>query len=410
MKFRNTLLVILLVAGAGYTGWLLGRQRLVVSFRNYQPAVVLNKEPVREGSVDFGMFWKVWDKVAANYVDKSALVPSKMIEGAISGMVEALGDPYTVYLPKKQNEESKADLGGAFEGVGIQLGYKDKQLAVMTPLDGTPAKKAGVKSGDLIIHIKDELKKIDRDADGIPIPEAVNLIRGPKGTVVELTLVRGGATQPMKVSLVRDTIVVKSVTIEFPEQEKGKVAVLKLNRFGDRTQDEWLEAIAQITNHTPRVTGVVLDLRNNPGGYLDGAVYLSGEFLTDGKVIVVQQRGDGTKEENKVTRNGRLLKMPLVVLVNEGSASAAEIMAGALQDHKRAKIVGVKSFGKGSVQQPEDFGDGSGIHVTIAKWLRPSGEWIDKTGIIPDAVVEMTATDSGDLKDDAQLQKAIELL
>lgn len=405
---RRSLFLILITAiifGGG--GYLTGLGQLRFSFANYKPAVVLNKQSTKYQDVDFAQFWTVWDKLSEQYVDKSALDPKKMVDGAISGMVSALGDPYTVFLPKTQNDEVKADLDGAFDGVGIQLGFKEKILVVVSALDGTPAKKAGIKSGDFIIHIKDLAKKIDRDTNGITLPEAVSIIRGTRGTEVELTLVRESESKPIIVKLIRDTIVVKSTTVEF----KNNIAWLKLNRFGDRTQEEWLDAVEQIANRKPQITEIVLDLRNNPGGYLEGSVYIASEFLPMGKVVVTQQYGDGSKTEHKVIRTGKLLKTPLVVLVNEGSASAAEILAGALQDYKRAKIVGMKSFGKGSVQQPEDFSDGSGIHITVAKWLRPSGDWIDKIGIMPDVEVKMDdpSTSSGQLQD-VQLDKAMEML
>jgi len=402
-------LISAVIFGGG--GYLIGLGQLRFSFANYKPAVVLNKQSTKYQDVDFAQFWLVWDKLSEQYVDKTVLDSKKMVDGAISGMVSSLGDPYTVFLPKTQNDEVKADLDGAFEGVGIQLGFKEKILAVVSALEGTPAKKAGVKSGDFIVHVKDVAKAIDRDTSGITLPEAVSIIRGTRGTEVELTLVRESEAKPIVMKLIRDTIVVKSATVEY----KDNVAWIKLNRFGDRTQEEWLDAVEQITNRKPQITGIVLDLRNNPGGYLEGSVYIASEFLPMGKVVVTQQYGDGSKTEHKVTRAGSLLKTQLVILINEGSASAAEILAGALQDYKRAKIVGMKSFGKGSVQQPEDFSDGSGIHITIAKWLRPSGDWIDKIGIKPDVEVPVDPStssgqvDTGQLQD-VQLDKAMEML
>ena len=198
---------------------------------------------------------------------------------------------------------------------------------------------------------------------------------------------------------------VKSVLVEYKE----KAAWVKLSRFGDKTREEWGEAVNQLASlPESELKGVILDLRNNPGGYLEMATYIAGEFLPAGKNVVTQQYGDGSKLESAVDRNGRLLKVKLVVLVNQGSASAAEILAGALQDYKRAKVVGETSFGKGSVQQPEDFPDGSGVHITVAKWLRPSGEWIDKVGVTPDVVVEMP--EGKDDTSDPQLEKAMEML
>lgn len=422
MKYRNTLLVCILIVFSGWVGYWFGQQKLKLSFINWKPTVVVNRAPTAvnfPGEADFSMFWTVWDKVSQLYVDKSVLDPKKMIDGAISGMVAAIGDPYTVYLPVQQNKESKEDLGGAFEGVGIQLGYKDKQLAVMAPLEGTPAFLAGVQAGDFILKIVDKEAGIDQITDGIAITQAVKLIRGVKGTKVTLTLYREGLDKPFDVDLARDTIVVKSVTLKWLNDSQGeKIAWLKLTRFGDRTQEEWLEAVNQITltcglPEGKGCKGMVLDVRNNPGGYLESAVYLAGEFINAGKVVVAQQYGDGSKIENIVNRNGRLLEIPLTVIVNGGSASAAEIITGALQDHKRAQVVGIKSFGKGSVQQPEDFPDGSGVHVTVAKWLRPSGEWLDKKGITPDEEVtwdnpkEVT---EANFQEDPQLTKAVEML
>ncbi|KKU63259.1 MAG: Carboxyl-terminal protease [Candidatus Amesbacteria bacterium GW2011_GWA1_47_16] len=414
MNSRKLLIVGTLVIASGWVGFWMGQRKLTFEFKNWRPAVVLNKSSVvRSGpeEVDFSLFWTVWDKVSAEYVDKSAVDGKKMVDGAISGMVSALGDPYTVYLPAQQNKESKEDLGGAFEGVGIQLGYKDNRLAIVAPLDGTPAHRAGVKAGDFILHIKDEKKRLDRSTDGLTLPEAVKMIRGEGGTTVELTLARAGQEDPFKVELTREIIVVKSVTVEYPDSGGGKIAWIKLNRFGDRTREEWNAVVGELADKED-IDGVVLDLRNNPGGYLEMSVYIAGEFLSPGKTVVGQQYGDGTKTDTKVDRNGRLLKQRLAVLVNEGSASASEILAGALQDHKRAKVVGVKSFGKGSVQQPDDFPDGSGVHITIAKWLRPSGEWIDKIGITPDEVVEWEPEGDAAVSDtdDPQLKKAIELI
>lgn len=391
---RKNLWIFVSIVLAAYSGFLIGEQKLKLELKNWKVTVV-NREIPKNQKVDFSQFWTVWDKLSQEYVDKTALNGQKMLDGAISGMVESVGDPYTVYLPPQQNKEAKDDLGGTFEGVGIQLGFKDKVLVVVAPLEGTPSFKAGVKPGDLIVHIKDDAKNIDQDSEGLTLPEAVSLIRGKKGTHVQLTLIREGVKDPIKVDLLRDTILVKSVTVTF--RDDG-IAVLKLTRFGDRTQDEWNEAVNQIVNKGSKK--IILDLRNNPGGYLEGAVYIAGEFLPAGRVVVTQQYGDGSKENRKVDRNGRLLNPKLVVLMNEGSASAAEILAGALQDWKRARIVGKKSFGKGSVQMPEDLGSGAGIHITIAKWLRPSGEWIDKVGIKPDVEAE----------NDLQLEKAASLL
>ncbi len=367
------------------------------------------REVGRRNEADLSLFWKVWDRVSAIYVDPKAIDPAKMVYGAISGMVSSLGDPYTVFLPPQENRQSKDDLGGSFEGVGIQLGYKDKQLAVISPLSGSPADRAGIKSGDLIINIRDEKAGVDKSTDTISLPEAVSLIRGPKGSEVVLKIFRSEEEKPREVALRRDTILVKSVELTFkPRQGGGRVAVFKLTKFGGRTDEEWNKAVDQIKQEELSLGGtmpVVLDLRNNPGGYLDGAVYMASEFLGSGIVVKQENRNSEENKTLEVNRKGRLLSEPLVVLVNEGSASAAEILAGALRDNHRAQLVGVKTFGKGTVQQPEDLPGGSGLHVTIARWLLPSGKWIDKVGVEPDVTVQS----SKDVKVDLQLDKAIEL-
>jgi carboxyl-terminal processing protease len=411
---RKWILTFVLIFLSGYAGFLFGEQRLKLSYKNWKQPVSFDRvqilDQAKERKGDFSQFWIVWDKLSEQYVDKTMLDSDKLIRGAISGMVAAVGDPYTVYLPPTQNKESKEDLGGAFEGVGIQLGFKEKQLAVVAALPDTPSFKAGVKSGDLIIKIQDEAKKINKTTAGMTLPEAVSIIRGTKGSKVTITIVREDSPEPKEYTLTRDTIVVKSVSLTYREKNGQQVPIIQLNRFGDRTQDEWNEIINQLSGASnDQYPGIVLDLRNNPGGYLEGAVYLAGEFLPAGKLVVTQQYGDGSKVEHKVTRNGRFLKEKLVVLVNGGSASAAEILSGAIQDYKRAKVVGEKTFGKGSVQQPEDFPDGSGIHITVAKWLLPSGNWVDKNGINPDIVIEPEENPTDETRD-IQLEKAIEVL
>lgn len=392
--YKKYFVVFILVSFAAYGGFLIGKRQLRVEYQNARPALVLDRssKAIKNPPADFSTFWIVWDKLNEQYVDKTALNSQKMTQGAIAGMVAALGDPFTAYFPPTQNEEAKSDLSGQFQGVGIQIDIKDKKLIVVAPISDSPAEKAGVKVGDFIVRID------DKSTEGMTTTEAVSLIKGPKGTRVQLHMVRDG--KEIAFDLTRDVITVKSVSFESLDRNGKKYAWIKLSKFGDLTQSQWLEAVSKIQDPTSKIDGIVLDLRNNPGGYLEGAVYVAGEMLPAGKVVVSQQNGDGQTLDYKVDRNGRLLKQKIVVLINGGSASASEILAGALQDYGRAKVVGEKSFGKGSVQQPEDLPDGSGVHITIAKWLRPSGEWIDKIGITPDVV----ATES------SQLEKAIEML
>lgn len=402
LNLRNARLIILvslLVVVAGFSGYWLGTHQVQIKLSQGKSFKVERKIPENRQDIDFSLFWEVWDRLEESYLDRKNLDSSKMILGAIQGMVASLGDPYTVFLKPPENQEVKEDLNGSFEGVGIQLGYKEAQLAVIAPLPGTPAKAAGVKAGDLILKINDEITT-DLSAD-----EAAKKIRGPKGTKVKLTLLTAGDKEPHEVELTRETIIVASVEVEFQSSGNQEIAHLKLLKFGDRTSEEWNKAVDEIINHQPKIAGIVLDLRNNPGGYLTGSVFIASEFLEKG-TVVQQEYADGTKETYSVDRRGKLLTQPLVVLINEGSASASEIVAGSLRDHSRAEIVGFKSFGKGTVQEAQDLTEGAGLHVTIARWLLPSGDWIDKSGIKPQTEIK----DDSNTEKDEQLEKAIEIL
>lgn len=356
-----------------------------------------------EGQVkgaDFGKFWEVWQRLERSYVDPMALDYREMTWGSMEGLAQSLGDPYTQYLPPEENKQAEQDLEGAFFGVGIELGYKEGTLAVVAPLKGTPAEQAGVEAGDLILHLRDDSKGLDLDTRGMSLPEAVTNIRGEKGVPITLTLYREDEAEPFDVEIKRGEIVVPSVEVEYLERDGKNYALLMLHRFGGRTDREWLNAVSEISKRG--VDGVVLDLRNNPGGYLDGAVFVAGEFLSEG--MVVKQEGREASESYSVDRKGSLTQIPLVVLINGGSASASEITAGALQDHGRAKIVGTQSFGKGTVQEVQELSDGSSLHVTVAKWILPSGRWIGEEGITPDVEAE---DDSGTEEVDEAVEEAL---
>jgi carboxyl-terminal processing protease len=354
--------------------------------------------------VDFALFWRVWDSLSAKYFDKSKLNPGKMVYGAISGMVAAIGDPYTVFLGPDENKIVQEDLNGSLEGVGIQIGYRGTQLAVIAPLPDSPAEKAGVKAGDFIIGIKDEAKDIDQGTSGMSVPDAVGMIRGRAGTKVTLTLLREATPEPIVVELVREKIDVPTLITTYVGAGES-IAHIKLLKFGSETEREWNKAVREILRKES-VKGIVLDLRNNPGGYLQSAVDVASDFLKTGTVVVREERGDGTKNEFKVEKLGLLTHMPTVVLVNEGSASASEILAGALRDIAKVKLVGQKTFGKGTIQEPLEMEGGSGLHITIARWLTPNGTWVNEKGLEPDETVE----DDAATLEDEQLDKAIELL
>ncbi len=377
-------------------GWQLGHLDLSrFKVKNLKP-------PQDKQTLDFKLFWDTWDLVSREYVDKKAIDIQKMYYGAISGMVASLGDPYTFFLPPEIQKSTKEALSGSFEGVGIQLGFnKEKRLVVIAPLKDTPAAKNGIKAGDLILKIE------GKDTVNITLQEAVTLIRGPKGTKVGLEVYHEGDSKSTTISLTRDTIIVKSVEFESKLTKGGKkVAYIKLSSFGERTQEEWNKVISEAAANNP--SGIVLDLRNNPGGFLEEAVFISSEFIPSGD-IVIQEDGQGGRKALPVKRTGKFLKQPLVVLINKGSASAAEIVAGAIQDYKRGKLVGEESFGKGTIQSAKDLAGETGIHITTAKWLTPNGRWIHNIGLTPDVKVEEPVI-SDQTQKDPQLDQALELL
>lgn len=384
----------------------------VVSLVSYKVGQGNKIIPSTLGQFDLSLMWKVKEKLSTDFLEKDNIDNEKMKYGAIQGMVAALDDPYTVFLPPEENKSANEDLAGEFGGVGISLGYsKDGVLSVMSPLSETPADKAGIKAGDLILKIVDTKNNVDRDTNGISLTEAVNLIRGDIGTEVTLTMYRESNQKRFEVVLKRDNIEVPGVELKWLEIKDKKIAWIKMSKFSEDLFTKWNEIVVKINNEKKTLGnsygGIILDLRNNPGGYLQASVVVASDFIKEG-VIVKQQSTKGITEVYNVEKNrGNLLDDKLVVLVNGGSASASEILAGALHDYNRAKLVGVKTFGKGTVQQPEDFSDGSGLHLTIAKWLLPNGKNIHKEGIVPDVEIK-EATDSGDV--DLQLEKAKEVV
>lgn len=405
-RLKSLIVAVLLVGLGGVIGFRLGRGETVPILSRIVPAssfLINTTKPVGYEKVDFAHFWEVWSRLEAAYFDPSKLNPQKMLDGAIAGMTSALGDPYTMYLPKEDQKRTSDDLQGEFDGVGIQLGYKNQTLVVVAPLKGLPAEGAGVKAGDYILHIKDKAKNVDKDTSGISLAEAVSLIRGPKGTEVTLTFLREGG-KPEEKALRRDKILVPSVELSYKEQNGKKIAVLKLSQFGGNTQEEWRKAVSEIVGKNGEVKGMILDLRNNPGGFLQEAVSIGSEFIKTG--LIVSQEGRMQKIPYYSTGNGVLTSMPVTVLINKGSASASEIVAGALRDRRGAKLIGENSFGKGTVQDAVELPDGTGLHVTVAKWLTPNGTWVHDKGLKPDieVVIDPNASDQ---TIDPQLEAAL---
>lgn len=354
--------------------------------------------------VDFALFWDVWNKVETKYVDEKKIDPNKMYYGAIKGMVASLEDPYTFFLTPDENKKSKDDLGGRFEGIGAQLGLREGVIVIVAPLKNSPAIKAGILAGDIISKVDGE------SVQGWTLNQAVAKIRGEQGTKVVLTIIRNNEEKVFEIT--RDTIKVDSVELTYERRSGQQIAVLKVNQFGETTNSEWDTAVQDISTKyaNGEIKGMVLDVRDNPGGYLESSVYLASEFIDQGKIIVKQESTVEGNKEYTVRRQGKLLTIPLVVLINQGSASASEILAGALRDYDRATIIGEKSFGKGSVQEALDLQKGAGLHVTIAKWILPKGEWINQKGITPEIEVKNEIKEGNTLtrETDQQLIRAMD--
>ncbi|MFH1186957.1 MAG: S41 family peptidase [Candidatus Levyibacteriota bacterium] len=419
MKNRVKIIQILvLILISFFIGYYFGINKIQYDWKNYKPQInVTSKEPPPGvTNIDFSPFWTVWQKIETDYYDKTKIDPQKMLNGAIAGALQSLDDPFTVYLPPVQNSDFKQGLAGQFSGIGAELQAIGKDIIVVAPLSETPAERAGILAGDIIV-------KIDGNSiAGWSITQAVQKIRGEKGTEVILTVVHKDTNSKQDdIKIKRDTITVKSVEgyvkkvgdierINIGKDKKDlKVAYLKLSQFGDNTNKDWTDLVIRLAGQIKTdkdVKGVILDLRNNPGGYLTDAVFIASEFLNQGAPVVLED-DVVNKRTLYANRNGQLISVPLVVLINKGSASASEIVAGALRDNKNTKLIGETSFGKGTIQQAEDLGQGAGLHVTIAKWLTPKGIWVNGNGLAPDIEVKF---DPNNPTHDIQFEKAVEEL
>lgn len=349
--------------------------------------------------IDFSLLKKVWDQVSTDYVDPSKIDKTKMTYGAIAGMVEAIGDPYTEFFNPEEAKKLEEDLAGSFEGIGLQIGVKDDQIIAISPIKGTPAEKAGLRPGDLILAVD------KTPTTGLSVDEVVSIIRGPKDTKVTLTISRE-ETGTKDIEITRAVIKVPSMDYEIKEIANGKkIAHITLYQFSDSSSQDFKNSAIDILNNN--VSGIILDVRSNPGGLVNQATSIAGWFLERGQLIVIEKDKNGEQTELKSNGPSNFASLPIVVLINDGSASASEILAGALKDDRQIPIIGTKSFGKGTVQQITNLDDGSSLKITTAKWYTPSGVAIQDTGIEPDIKVDLTQEDY-DQNKDPQFDKAME--
>ncbi len=416
MGFKKVLVIFLLVAVIFFSfgfGFWFGKISILPS-SNFEKKLSERVLPILESifekekltcpacppeEIDFSLFWEAYHILKEKFVNKEKLSNQKIIYGAISGMLKFLEDPYTVFLSPEETKKFEEDISGVFEGVGMEIGIKKGQLQVVAPLEGTPAQKAGLRAGDKIIKIN-ETSTMD-----LTIDEAVNLIRGPKGTEVTLTILREGWEAPKEFKIIRDIILVPSLTSKIIDND---IVYLKIFHFSAKTSSDFAKEAVKILK-SPKQK-IILDLRNNPGGLLIVVQDVAGWFLKKGELVTIEDFGPGKeKKEYRANGPGTFSNYPLVILLNQGSASGAEILAGALRDNRGIKIIGEPSFGKGSVQEQVELSDDSSLKITVAKWLTPKGETITDKGLEPDFIVKMTEKDDEEEKD-PQLEKALEVI
>lgn len=355
--------------------------------------------PTASSTPDMSLFWEAWDIVNDKYLNAGDLTDQQKVRGATAGLLSSLEDPYSEYFAPEEAEDFKSEVQGNFGGIGAQMDSKEGVVTVVAPLKDSPAEAAGLRSGDQVLFVD------ATSTQGYSIEEVVGMIRGPVGEPVKLTIKREGLKDPKEFTIVREDIVVPTIDLTM---EDGGIAYIQIYQFNASVSDLFLKTIREAALRGTR--GVVLDLRGNPGGYLNMAVRLASWFLPRGTVVVSQQGRAGTEEEiMRANGNAALAKIPTVVLIDEGSASASEILAGALRDQRKIPLIGQTSFGKGTVQEIQDLSDGSLVKLTIAHWVLPSGHVLEGAGLKPDYEVEFTEEDAQNDRD-PQLDKALQVL
>jgi carboxyl-terminal processing protease len=394
-KYISTIIVLLaLSVGSFFGGLNMGSQGYAFTPKEFR-LVNQNNYPKE---VNYSLLWQALETINKKYIDKP-VDQQKLMYGAVTGMVNAVGDPYTSFFDPKQYQDFKTQLGGSFEGIGAEVGLKDGRIIIVAPLDSSPAQKAGLLAGDVLLKIDDQ------DATDLTVDAAVTKIRGKKGTKVKLNIFRKSTNTEKEFTITRDTIQVPSVKSSYKDVNGKKIALIEVQEFGDDTSQLFSKAVNDALSQ--KVSGIVLDLRDDPGGYLNTAVELASYWVNFGDVVVSEEHSDGTTEKYTASGKALLKDIPTQVLINAGSASASEILAGALRDYGFAKLIGEKSFGKGSVQELVQLPEGTAVKVTVAKWLTPKGANINKTGLEPDIKVERTA-DQIQNQQDPQLDRALQ--
>lgn len=393
--------VLIVVAFAFGAGLFYGQKQTPLREIKNESFNVINQYVGAPKDLDFSLFWDTWKLIEEKYPDSSKIDNQKMFYGAISGMVKSLDDPYTIFMNPAETKEFDEELSGVFEGIGAEIGIKKNIITIVAPLPDSPAERAGLKAGDKIYKIDDTIT-----AD-LSLNEAVKLIRGPKETTVTLTIIRDTEAESKEIKITRNTIIIKSVELKFKETEKGTVAILKISRFGEDTFSDVKIYASEIL--TKNAKGIILELRNNPGGFLDSSVDIAGVFLPVNKIVTTEKFNNNNKKDYSTSGKNELGNIPMVILTNGGSASASEILAGALRDNRQIKIIGEKTFGKGSVQEVQPLKDSSTLKMTIAEWLTPSGKNINKEGLSPDIEVELKPEDY-EAEKDPQMDRALQEL
>jgi carboxyl-terminal processing protease len=394
-RFLPGILLAVLTLSSFFVGLFVGSNEL-----QGQVGEKVNQEEVG-AEINFSPFWKTWKILNEKHIDADTIEPEDKLWSSIEGLAASLGDPYTVFFPPQEAKEFQEEISGNFEGVGMEVGVKESRITVVAPLKGTPAERSGIKPGDSILAID------GTPTFGMTIDEAVDLIRGERGTEVLLTILREGEEKTRDISITRDKIQIP--TLDTDNRSDG-VFVISLYNFSANVETEFKQALSEFA-----VSGsnkLILDLRGNPGGYLDASVEIASYFLPSGKVIV-REVGKGGEELNVFRSRGYDIvsetDTEIIVLVNQGSASASEILAGALSENGVATLLGEQTFGKGSVQEVVEITPETTLKVTIAEWLTPEGTSISDEGLEPDIVVEYEV-DETNLEYDNQLERAVEIL